>query len=449
MPRRYPETHVLYRNLTREYPLIVRGEGCRLYDEAGREYLDACGGAYVACLGHGVPDVVDAVAEQVRRVAYVSGMSFTNEPAEALADELAELAIGDLNQFYFLSSGSDAVEAALKLARQYWVERDRPAKSLLVALSPGYHGNTLLALATGARDHYKRFFQPWLIDVARVPAPYPYRCGCRGKDPACDRCSGRALEEVFERLGPENIAAFIAEPVGGSSTGASVPRDDYWRTVREICDRNEVLWIADEILVGAGRTGTWSALEPYGAVPDIQVMGKGLTGGYAPLALVAAPRRITDVLARGSGALLHAQTFSHTPALCAAGLAAVRYMRQHGLVARGAAMGRVLHRKLEALRGLPHVGDVRGRGLLAGIEFVANTETREPFPRAERFTERFQAAAQQAGLMVWPNTGQADGVNGDLIVLAPPYIVSEGELDEIVNRFAEALSQMNSRESRV
>lgn len=442
MPRRYPESHVLYRNLARDYPLIVRGQGCWLYDDAGREYLDACGGAYVACLGHGVTEVVDAVADQVRRVAYVSGISFTNQPVEELADELAELALGDLSRFYFLSSGSDAIEAALKLARQYWVELGKPEKDTLVALAPGYHGNTMLALSAGAREHYKKYFQPWLVEVPRVPAPYPYRCECRGADPACARCSGRALEEVLARVGPGRVAAFIAEPVGGSSTGASVPRDDYWRTIREICDRNEVLWIADEVLVGAGRTGTWSALEPYGAVPDIQVMGKGVSGGYAPLALVAAPRRITDVLARGARSLLHAQTFSHSPAMCAAGLAAVRVIRRQGLVARCAAMGAILHQRLGRLRGLPHVGDVRGRGLLAGIEFVADPDTRTPFPRAERFTERFQAAAERQGLMVWPNTGHADGVNGDLVVLAPPYVITEAEIDEIVTRFAAALGDM-------
>lgn len=442
MPRRYPESHVLYRNLGRDYPLIVRGQGCWLYDDAGKEYLDACGGAYVACLGHGVAEVVDAVAEQVRRVAYVSGMSFTNQPVEELADELAGLALGDLNHFYFLSSGSDAIEAALKLARQYWVERGRPQKEVLVALTPGYHGNTMLSLSAGAREHYKKYFQPWLVEVPRVPAPYAYRCPCRGCDPLCPRCTGRALEETLARIGPHRVAAFIAEPVGGSSTGASVPRDDYWRTIREICDRHEVLWIADEILVGAGRTGTWSALEPYAAVPDIQVMGKGVSGGYAPLALVAAPRRLVDVLAAGSGSLLHAQTFSHSPAMCAAGLAAVRYLRRHGLVARGAAMGRILHQRLGALRELPHVGDVRGRGLLAGIEFVADQDTRAPFPRSDRFTERFQAAAQRQGLMVWPNTGHADGTNGDLVVLAPPYIITETEIDEIVTRFIAALSDM-------
>jgi adenosylmethionine-8-amino-7-oxononanoate aminotransferase len=442
MPHRYPESHLIYRNLALDYPMIVRGEGCWLYDDAGRRYLDGCGGAYVACLGHGVTEVVDAVAEQVRRVAFVSGMSFTNEPAEALAAELATLALGDLDRFYFLSSGSDAIEAAFKLARQYWVERGRPAKSRLIALAPGYHGNTILALSAGAREHYRKYFEPWLVDVARVPASGSYRCPCGGVDPACPACSGTALEEVILQIGAENVAAFIGEPVGGSSTGAAVPRDDYWRTIRDICDRHEVLWISDEVLVGAGRTGTWSALEPYAAVPDIQVMGKGISGGYAPLASVAAPRRILDVLARGTKALLHAQTFTHTPMICAAGLAAVRYVKRHDLVARSACMGEVLHRKLEALRGLPFVGDIRGRGLLAGIEFVENVETRAPFPRAMRFAERFTAAAQRAGLMVWPNTGHADGVNGDLVVLAPPFIISEPEIDEIVTRFRSALEEV-------
>lgn len=442
MPHRYPETHVLYRNLARAYPLVIKGEGCWLYDSEGRSYLDACGGAFVACLGHGVSEVVDAMLEQVRQVGYVSGMAFTNQAAEALADTLAALAPGDLDHFYFLSSGSDAIEAALKLARQYWVELGRGSKRQVVAFAPAYHGNTLLALSLGAREHYKTYFAPWLLEVQRIPAPYSYRCPCRGEDRDCPRCNGRILEETLVRLGPENVAAFIGEPVGGSSTGAAVPRDEYWRTIREICDRHDVLWVADEVLVGAGRTGTWSALEPYGAVPDIQVMGKGISGGYAPLAAVAAPRRLVDVLAAGSSALLHAQTYVHSPAMCAAGAAAIGYLRRHGLLARCATQGRLLHQRLEVLRKLPHVGDIRGRGLLAGIEFVEDVESRAPFLREQRFAERFTQAAERAGLMVWPNTGQADGVNGDLVMLAPPYTISEAEIDEIVSRFQSALEDM-------
>src|SRR5688572_14906823 len=246
-PARYPASHVFYRSLVKDHPRIVHGQGCWLTDDDGRRYLDACAGAYVACLGHGVKEVVDAVTDQIRRVAYVSGMSFTNDAAEALAEELAARALGDLDRFYFLSSGSDAVEAALKLARQYWVEAGRPEKSVLLALAPGYHGNTLLALSVSAREHYRRLFAPWLVAVEHVPAPVAYRCRCRGLDADCARCSGRAVEDAILRIGPERVAAFIAEPVGGSSTGAAVPRAEYWRTVREICTRHEVIWIADEV----------------------------------------------------------------------------------------------------------------------------------------------------------------------------------------------------------
>jgi adenosylmethionine-8-amino-7-oxononanoate aminotransferase len=438
VPDRYPDSAVFYRKLTRTYPRIVRAEGCHLIDERGKRYLDACGGAFVVNIGHGVQAVADALSRQAREVAYVNGTAFTTTPVEELAAELAALSPGDLDQFYFLSSGSEAVEAALKLARQYWVERGRPSKRTILALAPAYHGNTLLALSASAREHYKTYFREWLVDVRRIPAPYAYRCACRGGEPACAACSGDALEEAIRREGADTIAAFIAEPVGGSSTGASVPRAEYFQRVRALCDRHDILFIADEVLTGAGRTGTWSALEPYGVVPDLMTMGKGVAGGYVPLSAVAAPRRIVDVFARGSGALLHAQTFSHHAVLCAAGLATVRYIREHDLITRAATMGRALHAALAPLRALPHVGDVRGRGLLAGIEFVADRETRAPFPRALHFAEAFTDAAQEAGLVVWPNVGHADGTNGDLVMLAPPFIITHEEIAELVSRFRQA-----------
>jgi len=436
---RYPESHVFYRKLGRPYPRIVRGEGCWLYDEQGKRYLDACGGAFVANLGHSNPDVADALARQARQFGYLSATAFTHEPIEQLAAELAATLPGDLDKLYFLSSGSEAVEAALKLARQYWVERGRPKKHKIVALAPAYHGNTLLALSASAREHYKTFYREWLVDVHRIPAPYPYRCACGGRDAACPACGGAALEDAILRLGAEHVAAFIAEPVGGSSTGASTPRPDYFRRIREICDRHEVLFIADEILCGAGRTGTWWAIEPYGAVPDIMTLGKGIAGGYAALSAVAVPERIIDVIANGSGSFMHAQTFSHHPVACAAGLAVVRHLKAHQLVALCAEIGRVLHRRLAALGELPHVGDVRGRGLLAGVEFVEDKATRAPFPRAVKFAEAFTEAAQAAGLVVWPNVGHADGENGDLVMIAPPFIITEREIDEIVQRFAAAM----------
>jgi adenosylmethionine-8-amino-7-oxononanoate aminotransferase len=436
---RYPESHVFYRKLGHTFPKIVRGEGCWLIDEAGKRYLDAVGGAYVANLGHSNPEIANAMAEQARAFGYLSGTQFTHEPVEALAAEIADTLPGDLSKLYFLCSGSEAVEAALKLARQYWVDRGRPSKHRIIALGPGYHGSTLLALSASAREAHKAPFRPWLVDVHRIPAPYPYRCECGGKGAACPVCSAAVLEEAIDKLGAENVAAFIAEPVGGSSTVASTPRPEYFKRVREICDRHGVLFVADEVLVGMGRTGTWWAIEPYGVTPDILTLGKGIAGGYAPLSAIAAPERIVDVVAKAAGSFIHAQTFAHHPVTCAAGVATVRYLKQHNLVQRAAKMGHVLHDKLGALAKLPHVGEVRGRGLLAGIEFVEDKGTRAPFPRSRKFAEKFADAAIDAGVTVWPNVGHADGTNGDAALIAPPFIVTEQEIDEIVTRLTRAL----------
>src|SRR6059036_1959985 len=436
---RYPDSHVFYRKLGRSYPRIVRGEGCWLYDEQGKGYLDAVGGAYVANLGHSNPEIAKALARLAREFGYISGTAFTHGPVEELARELAATLPGELDKLYFLSSGSEAIEAALKLARQYWIEAGKPGKHRIIALNPSYHGNTLLALSASAREQYKVPFREWLVDVTRIPAPYAYRCECGGESAACPTCSGTALEAAIRRAGAHTVAAFIAEPVGGSSTGASTPRPEYFRTIREICDRHDVLFVADEILCGAGRTGSWWAIEPYGVAPDLMTLGKGISGGYAALSAVAAPERIVDVIANGSGSLLHGQTFSFHPVACAAGLAAVRVLKRDRLIERCAKVGRVLQRRLATLAELPHVGDVRGRGLLAGIEFVEDKATRAPLPRTARFAESFTEAAQQTGLVVWPNVGHADGTNGDLVMVAPPFIVTEQEIDEIVRRFAEAL----------
>jgi hypothetical protein len=440
--RQYPDSHVFYRTLARPLPLAVRGEGCWIYDDGGKAYLDAVGGAFVASSGHGVGEIAEAIAAQAGRLAYVNGTQFANQPAEQLAADLAHRAPGDLELAYFLGSGSEAVEAALKLARQYWVEQGKTDKTKVLSLTPGYHGNTLLALSVSGRPRYQTYFHQWLVAVPRVPAPCHYRCECRGGDPPCDVCSGDAFERMLLEEEPDTVAAFIAEPVGGSSTGAALPRPDYWKRIRAICDRHRVLWIADEILVGAGRTGTWSALEPYGAVPDLMTLGKGLTSGYVPLSVLLAPRRMADVLARGSGSLLHAQTFSHHPVACAAGVAALAYLDRHGLVERCARMGEVLHRKLQALREFPQVGDIRGRGLLAGIELVADQSERRPFARGEMVAERVAAAAMAHGLVVWPNTGHVNGTDGDLILLAPPFVIEEPEIDELVTRLAGALDRL-------
>jgi adenosylmethionine-8-amino-7-oxononanoate aminotransferase len=440
MTQRYPSSHVFYRKLSRDYPRIVRGEGCYLYDDQGQRYLDGCGGAYVVNVGHGVREIANSLAMQAGQIAYVSGSAFTHDVVEELATLIAALSPGDLDLVYPLGSGSEGVEAALKLARQYWVESGQPTKHKVVALSPSYHGNTLLALSASSREQYQTFYKHWLVQVVRAPAFYQYRCECRGTAPLCPSCTGEAIEAAILREGAETVAALIAEPVGGSSTGVSVPGPEYWRRVREICDRHGVLFVADEVLTGAGRTGTWSALEPYGVVPDIMVLGKGIAGGYAPLSALVAPRRIVDVLAQGSGSLLHAQTFSHHATLCAAGVATIKYLRDHRLIERCATMGAVLQR-LQSLRELPCIGDVRGRGLLAGIEFVEDKASGRPFPRAARFAESFATVALELGLTVWPNSGHLEDATGDLAMLAPPFVITEDQIDEMVVMLSRAVRE--------
>jgi hypothetical protein len=442
---RYPHSHVLYRKLTRDYPRIVRGDGCYIYDDQGRRYLDGCGGAYVVNVGHGVSEIAEALACQAGTLAYVSGSTFTHDAVEELANQIARLSPGDLDLVYPLASGSEAVEAGLKLARQYWVESGRPAKHKILAFAPSYHGNTLLALSASSREQYKTYYHEWLTRIVRVPAPYPYRCQCGGRAPPCPACSGEAVEQAIVREGADTVAALIGEPVGGSSTGASVPPADYWGRVRAICERHEVLLIADEVLTGAGRTGTWSALEPYGVVPDIMILGKGISGGYVPLSAVVAPRRIVDVVARGSGTFMHAQTFSHHATLCAAGVATLQYLSRHRLIERCARVGKVLHQRLQALHAFEPVGDVRGRGLLAGIEFVADRTTRRPFPATVRFAETFAAIALELGLVVWSNAGQLEDGTGDLVMLAPPFVITEEQISDMVAILGEAAERTAER----
>ena len=439
----YPHGHVFYRTLTRPLPRIARGEGVWLVGDDGRRYLDAAGGAYVATIGHGVREIGDAMAAQAQTLGYVSGLRFTHEPVERFAAALAALAPGDLDYVYPLGSGSEAIEAALKLARQYWVESARPRKHKVLALTPAYHGNTLLALSASAREHYRSLYQNWLVAVPRVPAPYAYRCACGGRAPYCDACSGAALEQAIAAEDPETVAAFILEPVGGSSTGANLPPPGYLARVREICSRHDVLLIADEVLCGAGRTGRWSAVDHAGVVPDIIVYGKGISGGYAPLSAVVAPRRLLDVIAAGSGALVHAQTYSHHAVMCAGGVATLRYLHEHKLVEGVASRSAQLFTALEPLRTHALVGDVRGIGLLAAIELVADRATRAPFPRSAKLAERAAQSALDLGLVVWTNVGHLPGGDGDIVLVAPPFTISDAECREIGARLRGTLDAIS------
>jgi adenosylmethionine-8-amino-7-oxononanoate aminotransferase len=436
MTYRYPETPLFYRRLDRAFPRAVRGEGVYLFDEEGRRYLDASGGAVVANLGHGVSEIADAVAAQMRDVAYVNGTQFTNGPAEELAAELAEVLPPPLRYSYFLCSGSEAVEAAVKLARQYWRDAGAPSKWKVISRVPSYHGNTLAALSLSGREHYRTVYGPLLTDFPRIPAPDPYR------HPGCEACTGEALEREVLRQGPDTVAAFIAEPIVGSSGGAVVPPPGYFERVREVCRKYDMLFIADEVMAGMGRTGRWFSFEHFGVAPDVVVAGKGVTGGYAPLSAIIASEEIVGRIASGSGYFNHAQTYSHTPVICSAGLAAVRYLKEHRLVERCRALEGPLLDGLASLKRHAAVGDVRGRGLLAAVELVRDRATKQPFARAERFAERLVASAFRNGLILWPNVGHVDGTDGDLVMVAPPFVVDEAQIGEIVAAFDKALEEM-------
>ena len=439
MTHRFPESAVFYRQLRHDLPLAVRAEGSWIEDESGRRWLDASGGAAVANLGHGGPlagEIADAVAAEIRQLGYINGTQFTHHAVEDLARELVALTPGDLDFAYFLASGSEAVEAAVKLARQVQVEAGRPEKWKVISRLPSYHGNTLAALALSGREHYRTIYGPLLLDLPRIPAPDLYR------DPQGPGATGAALEAEILRQGPDTVAAFIAEPIGGSSSGAMVPSRDYWRAVAELCNRYGILLIADEVLCGMGRTGRMFACEHFDLVPDILVLGKGLNAGTLPLSAIVARRPLVELLAAGSGGFNHAQTYSHHPALCAAGLATLRSLVAERLVERVARLEAPFFGALASLRANPAVGDIRGRGFLAAIEFVADRETRRPFDRAHRFAERFAGRAFANGLIVWPNAGNVDGTNGDLVIVAPPFTTTEEELEEIVRRLDRTLKEM-------
>ncbi|NVJ16275.1 aspartate aminotransferase family protein [Myxococcus sp. AM010] len=444
---RYPQGNVLLRDLARDFPVVTHGRGVHLFDATGKRYLDASAGALVASVGHGNREVVDRIREQLLRVAYVNGTHFTTEVTEQLATRLCALAPAGLERAAFLGSGSEAVEAAVKFARQLCVARGQPQRTKVIARVPGYHGNTLYALSLSERPHYKQFFGPMLAEVVTTPAPYPYRSGLEDYERDGAAHYARLMEEALLREGPDTIAAFIAEPVIGSSAGASPPPPDYFERVSALCRQYGILTIADEVMCGCGRTGRFFASELFDFTPDLLVLGKGISGGYAPLSAVLVRQAHLEELRQGSGGFMHAQTYLQAPAMTAAGLAVLDYYERHGLVAHAARVGAHLQRRLrETLRPLPHVGSVQGVGLMAGVEFVEDLDSRRPFPRSRKVVEGLMAELFERGLVLWSNTGHADGTNGDLLMLGPPLVITEAEVDALVDTLAQGINHYFRRE---
>ncbi|MBX6322384.1 MAG: aspartate aminotransferase family protein [Rhodospirillaceae bacterium] len=434
-------SRILHRQIHAELPVAVGGRGVELFDSQGRRYIDASGGAAVSCLGHGHPDVVAALKRQADRLAYAHTSFFTTEVAEALADRLVADAPPGISHVYFVSGGSEAVEAALKMARQYFVEIGQPQRRHVIARRQSYHGNTLGALAVGGNAWRRQPFRPLLIETHHIDPCYAYRYRQEGEsEEAYGRRAAQALEDKILELGPDTVLAFVAETVVGATAGAVPPAGDYFRHVRAICDRYGVLLILDEVMCGMGRTGTLHACEQEGIAPDLMAVAKGLGGGYQPIGAVLLSRRIFDAIAQGSGFFQHGHTYMGHPMACAAGLAVQEVIRRDNLLANIRAMGGHLRQRLDARFGNhAHVGDIRGRGLFVGIELVADRSTKEPFDPKLKLHARIKREAMSRGLMVYPMGGTIDGARGDHVLLAPPFIVDAGTIDTIVDRLGDAV----------
>ena len=434
-------THVFHRHLLRTPPVAVRGQGVWLEDAAGKRYIDASGGAAVSCLGHGHPDVLAAMHRQIDQLAYAHTSFFTTEVAEQLADQLVRTAPAGMSHAYFVSGGSEAVEAALKMARQYYLEIGQPERSHFIARRQSYHGNTLGALAVGGNEWRRRQFAPLLIDVTHVSPCYPYRDLQPGETPeAYGQRLARELDEAIQRVGPAKVLAFIAETVGGATAGVLVPVPGYLKAVREVCDRHGVLLILDEVMCGMGRTGTLHACEQDGVVPDLMTIAKGLGGGYQPIGAVLAQQKIVDAMSSGSGFFQHGHTYLGHAVACAAALAVQQVIERDGVLQKVKRDASVLQALLaDKFKNHPHVGDIRGRGFFWGIELVQDRASKAPFDPARRLHAKVKAAAFARGLLVYPMGGTVDGCYGDHILLAPPFIASQDELAQIVSRLAEAL----------
>jgi hypothetical protein len=435
-------THVLHRNPGLDYACAVRGEGAYLVDRAGKRYLDASGGAAVSCLGHSDRAVIQAIQRQLERLPYAHTSFFSNEPMEALADALVARAPASFDKVYFVSGGSEAMEAALKLARQYFVEKGEPQRAHVIARRQSYHGNTLGALAVGGNQWRRRQFEPLLIETTHVSPCYAYRGKQAGESDVAyaDRLAFE-LQQAIEKLGGENVIAFVAETVVGATLGAVPPVTGYFKRVREICDRHGILLILDEVMCGMGRCGTLWAFEQEGVVPDLVAIAKGLGAGYQPIGALLVSQAIAHTIEDGSGFFQHGHTYIGHAAACAGALAVQKRLHEEGVLARVAPTGRLLEAKLRGAFGdHPHVGDIRGRGLLWGLELVADRATRRPFDPQLQVHARIKREALAAGLLCYPMGGTLDGRQGDHILLAPPFIVDEAQLDELVDKLAMAIT---------
>ena len=437
-------THVFHRNPKISMKTAVNGKGIRLFDSDGKSYIDACGGAAVSCLGHGHPAVIEAIKQQLDTIAYAHTSFFTTQVAEDLADFLQQKAPGSLNHVYFVSGGSEAIETALKLARQYFVEIDQTERRHFIARRQSYHGNTLGALAIGGNVWRRQPFLPLLIESHHVSACYAYRD--QRENESEEQYASRLAKELEDKileLGPSTVAAFVAETVVGATAGAVPPVKTYLAKIRAVCDKYGVLLILDEIMSGMGRTGHLFACEEDGVVPDIVTIAKGLGAGYQPIGAALCTDKIYDVIVNGSGYFQHGHTYIGHATACAAALAVQKTIQEQNLLNNVLQRGEQLRSELhQAFANKPHIGDIRGRGLFVGIELVQDRESKKPLDPADKIHAKIKVQAKENGLLVYPSGGTIDGRLGDHILLAPPFICTQEDISDIVSRLSDTLSQV-------
>jgi len=433
---------LFYRDMFSEHIRIVRGEGVYIYDEFGKKYLDASGGANASIpIGHGVKPVIDAMVEQARKIAFVPMHLFSNEPAEILADEIAKITPSGLTTTWFVNSGSEAADNAVKIARQYHLQNGNTGKFKIISRWQGFFGNTLGALEVGGHTFRRSKYIPLLKDMPHIPPAYCYRCWFGKTYPDCDLECARFLEKVVKQEGPECVAGFMAEPIVGATTGATAPPKEYFPIIREICDKYEMTMIADEVQTGVGRTGKWFAMEHWDVSPDIITTAKGLSGGFTPLGAVIVKEKIVESFKRGKSNIVGGHTYSGNPVSCAIGIAVLKHIQENNLLEKCAESGAYLKKRLTELQANHRIiGDVRGMGLMLGFELVKDQSTKEPFPTDAKVSGRLTRECMTRGAIIYPGTGTADGIVGDHILLTPPYIITREQADQLITILDESLT---------
>jgi adenosylmethionine-8-amino-7-oxononanoate aminotransferase len=437
--------HIFHRTLKESWPRVSHGEGVYLYDTDGNRYLDACAGVHVVSIGHGVPEVVEAMSEQASKVCFAYGR-FVSDAQIDLADKIVSITPPGLDRVFFVSGGSEATESAIKMARKYHLARGNASKYKIVSRWQSWHGNTIGALSMSGRSTWREDYVPYLLDFPHITPPYPYRCPYCADSNVCSLDCADELERVIKQEGPDSISAFIAEPILGTSAGGVTPPPDYYPRIREICDRHDVLMIVDEVVTGFGRTGLDFGIQHWDVVPDIMATGKGLSSGYTPIAATVARNEIYDTIYDNSSSFVHGHTYGGNALSCATALAVQQYIADHDLVDNCARMGERMLEKLKPLEDLPNVGEVRGKGLLLGVEFVADKATRAPFDPALGLTNKIVNGAFDKGILIMAGApGLVDGVSGDHIAISPPFTITESEVDHVVDVTAQCIEEACSQ----